>query len=434
MSLIKLELVAVFEGDEDRLAEIAEALRESDSLIAQKSLRMDGKTWIVETDEDPELIHVKHFDGGKAGWGIQVNFCCPDVEKSEYYRFHIASVLKSGFNAKDVYLTRDGVSMVYACELYPRLNEIENRLRNYLVRFFLPLIGDEWLSETATPDVHNKIKSRMMQTHRKWYQLVNLDLSYMDFRELGELITKKSTGNTDVSELMIQVLDLKSMDDVQDLKKQIESNYSKYFKETFQEHRFHRMWSELTNLRHKVAHNGFLKQENVTSLNKLEDAFNKMMIDAELKLKTLKEFNYAIVTEAPIESQLAEESIPEANDYADLLPKLKILGKIELPKKTHPYSDRRVVDDDDPFVEEFEIEKDEYIEALEDYLAQCAQANKRFLSYDTFRYGLREEGYSWESVTRMTTVLYRLGKVELYQYQDDFSYRSTTAVRMKTDD
>lgn len=430
MSLIKLELVAVFEGDEDRLADIAEALKEPDKLIAEKSVRVDGESLIVETDEDPELIRIRHFDGGKAGWGVQVDFCCPDVEKSEYYRFQIASVLKSGFNAKDVYLTRDGVSMVYACELYPRLNEIENRLRNYLVRFFLPLIGDEWLSDTATPDVHNKIKSRMMQTHRKWYQLVNLDLPYMDFRELGELITKKSTGNTDVSELMTQVLDLKSMDDVQELKKLIESNYSKYFRETFQEHRFHRMWSDLTNLRHKVAHNGFLKQENVTSLTKLEDAFNKMMVDAELKLKTLKEFKIASESDEVFESEIAEETIPEANDYADLLPKLKILGKIELPKKTHQYTDRRVVDDEDPFVEEFEIQDYEYIEALEDYLAECAQANKRFLAYDTFRYRLRDEGFSWDSVTHMTTVLYRLGKVELYQYQDEFSYRSTTAVRM----
>lgn len=430
MSMIKLELVAVFEGDEDRLVEIAEALKEPDNLFAEKSLRMEGESWIIESKDDPELIRVKYFDGGKAGWGVQVDFCCSDVEKSEYYRFYIASVLKSAFQAKDVYLTRDGVSMVYACELYPRLNEIENRLRNYLVRFFLPLIGEEWLTETTTPDVYNKIKSRMMQTHRKWYQLVNLDLSYMDFRELGELITKKSTGNTDVSELMIQILDLKSMDDVQELKKLIESNYSKYFKETFQEHRFHRMWNELINLRHKVAHNGFLKQENVTSLTKLEDAFNKMMVDAELKLRTLKAFKLKSESEESLEAEIAVESIQEANDYADLLPKLKILGKIELPKKTHQYTDRRVFDDEDPFVEEFEIQEDEYMEALEDYLAECAQSNKRFLAYNTFRYRLRDEGFSWDSVTRMTTVLYRLGKVELYQYQDDFSYKSTTAVRL----
>jgi len=430
MDSFKLELLGILEGEEDRLEEIAMRLADPDRLYTEKTTRNEGQTWIIDAPNEKNLIRVQHFDGGKAGWGVLLYVSCTDIEKSEFLRFHIAEVLKSGFHAKEVYLLRDDVSMKYAQELYPRLNEIENRLRNYLIRFFLPLFGDEWLLETTSQDTYNKISSRKYHSHKKWHHLINLDLSYMDFRELGELITSNSAGNSDVSELVGKIIDLNSMDDVSKLKNELESNYFRYFKETFQSNRFHKMWPELAALRHKVAHNGFLKLENVQKLDKLEEVFNKMMKEAELRLKEFKPPVRSVITEDDTADIQNESTLAEAeNKYADLLPKLKILGKIELPKSHNVHVERRVIDEDDPFEEEFEIEEYEFIDALGEYLEECHRRNAKFLAYDSFRYNLRDEGFSWDSVTRMTSILYRTGKVELYQYQDEFSFKSTTAIR-----
>lgn len=430
MDSFKLELLGILQGEDDRLEDIALRLADPDRVYTEKSYRREDHAWIIDAPNERDLIRIEPYDGGKAGWGVSFNVSCSNIEISEFLRFHIAEVLKSEFHAKEVYLLRDDVSMKYAQELYPRLNEIENRLRNYLVRFFLPLIGEEWLLETTSAEVYNKISSRKYHSHRKWHHLINLDLSYMDFRELGELITSNSTGNSDISELIGKIIDLKSMEDVVNLKNQLESNYFRYFKESFQTHRFHKIWPELAALRHKVAHNGFLKLENVEKLDKLEDVFNKMMKEAELRLKEFQPPPFSDVPNDDVsythnESTLAEEE----NKYADLLPKLKILGKIDLPNRHRVQTERRVNDDDDPLEEEFDIEEFEFIEALDENISECERRNAKFLSYDTFRYNLRDEGYSWDSVTRMTRVLYKLGKVELYQYQDEFSYKSTTAIR-----
>jgi hypothetical protein len=435
MESFKLELLGILEGEDDRLEDIALRLTDPDRLYTQKSTRKEGYAWIIDSPDERDLIRIEPFDGGKAGWGVISYVSCSDIERSEFLRFQIAEVLKTGFHAKEVYLLRDDVSMKYALELYPRLNEIENRLRNYLIRFFLPLFGDDWLLETTSPETHNKISSRKFHSHKKWHHLINLDLSYMDFRELGELITSNSAGNSDISELVGKIIDLNSMEEVAKLKNELESNYFRYFKETFQSHRFHKIWPELAALRHKVAHNGFLKLENVQKLDKLEDAFSKMMKEAELRLKEFKPVPHNLLVNentlvSPEEPTLEEEE----NKYADLLPKLKILGKIELPKKKNVQVERRVIDDSDPFEEEFEIEEDEFTEALREYLEECQRRNAKFLAYDTLRYNLRDEGYSWDSVTKMTQIFYKLGKVELYQYQDEFSYKSTTAIRFIGDD
>src|SRR5207249_2726998 len=91
----------------------------------------------------------------------------------------------------------------------------------------------------------------------------------IDFGELGKIVYAQSSGFISRDDIIKKVLLLiPNEESVNKIKEEIQSNYTKYFKETFKEAGFQSKWEILEKIRHKVAHNNlFAVEDQQTALN-----------------------------------------------------------------------------------------------------------------------------------------------------------------------
>jgi hypothetical protein len=87
----------------------------------------------------------------------------------------------------------DDVSANIAQSIYPIINDVELRLRKYLMQFFIQKVGVNWWQLTAPRPFIEKVNSRRFK-FKDLSEYVTLDVSLIDFDDLGELIYKHNTG------------------------------------------------------------------------------------------------------------------------------------------------------------------------------------------------------------------------------------------------
>jgi len=326
----------------------------------------------------------------------------------------------------------DDVSRHIAVELHPKLSHIERQLRTFLNRFFLNVVGPDWLRITASPEVYHKMNTRRVRDQENWKSLFDNELAYMDFHEIGALITKQSTGLSNPDDLPMRIQQTHTLNDLQALKHDLESNYSKYFRETFQERKFHKLWSKLNIIRNKVAHNAPLTSDENSFVDESIPKLERLLRDAELRIRSVQ------LTEKELETVKEQQSIADVDpgDYHDLKPSIKVLGKIDLSKVREHLPKRRTTVDSEPdsaatddVYEEFDIEDWELLEALDEQIASGHKINRRFLALSTFIRLLEDEGFSRESVKESVRRLSAEGVIEVYLYEGEHSMKSTRAVR-----
>ena len=442
---MQLHFLAQYKSPDITIQQIAQELALPDRVFSRKKRTVLGEVTRVHTDDGALSVVVSPYSVNQSAAAFDVHVKCSDLEQLEYMRYWIADKLKSDTKADSVFLICDGVSERIAGDIYPRLHQIETRLRRYLIRFFLRVVGDQWLKVTAPRDVIAKVATRMNSNRDKWDQLLVNDLYYMDFYELGLLITRQSTGFNDYSQIIERVQSISTVDQLEELQRDIESNYTKYFRDTFMQHRFHNLWQDLYQIRNKVAHNSILTSDDlakvdqsIAQLNSILEAAESKMVDVELTHE--EEF----LIEDQQSSDLPPD--PDENDFSDLLPKLKILGKIDIPEprrkdkqspdvetvqtavpSTSPEAADVATTDDGDWI----IDEDEFLMALSEYLEDNHFDQSRFLALSTMLNMLEDEGYNRESCRKMAFQLERDRKVEIYEYADRFSLRSCKAVRRK---
>lgn len=158
-----------------------------------------------------------------------------------------------------LYVLLDQVSEEIAKVLYPLIYKVENSLRAYIVRFMTTRIGPKWWEITATNDMTNKVQQRK-NNETEFSQFIDNKAYLIDFGDLGKLIYAHSSGFTKKEDIIRKVSELNEdsetlKDAVQRLKKELDSNYQKFFSESFKQKKFQNKWEELEKIRNKVAHN-----------------------------------------------------------------------------------------------------------------------------------------------------------------------------------
>lgn len=234
-------------------------------------------------------------------------------------------------------ILKDDISTSLAIELYPLLNQVENCLRSFLVKFFIQKVGLNWWEVTAPKTVQEKVKIRRSGNEPQFSQYIDCDVTFCDFDDLGELIYKQTTGFNSPDKIVDKIMNTNSVEELSKLKSELQGNYTKYFKESFQDKQFDKKWKELFEVRNRVAHNNLLSASDKKIATENTEYIIKVIREAE---KLIKNFAFSvedkqaffdasasIVSDASNTSIVSEEI--SDGDIANFSSP-KVLGKIDL--------------------------------------------------------------------------------------------------------
>lgn len=277
-----------------------------------------------------------------------------DFDSLESFRVRLLRHLKTTLGFTHIRILTDDISTYIANRLYPRINRVEGLLRRYLTKFFIQRVGVNWWEATATRMMIEKVKLR---GDRKddFSELVAEDVTLVDFDDLGELIYKQTSGFNQPEKIINKLISLQSMDELRHFQNELQGNYTKYFKEFFQDKHFEPRWRELLKIRNKVAHQGtFFMYDFERGLN-LTETLIEIITQAESKIDEIvfsieeKEAIRMATIEAATDNDettinTLEEDKP-SNYFRAGLSGLKIMGKIHIPEKERYITENEVFDE-----------------------------------------------------------------------------------------
>ena len=232
-----------------------------------------------------------------------------------------------------------------ALELYPLLNQVENYLRSFLVKFFIQKVGLNWWDVTAPKTVQEKVKSRRSGNEPQFAPYIDCDVTFCDFDDLGELIYKQSTGFNSPDKIVDKIMHITSSEELSKLKNELQGNYTKYFKESFQDKQFDKKWKELFEVRNRVAHNNLLSAtdkkvtlENTEYIMQVIKDAEKLIKSFSLSVEDKQAFFDASASIVSDTSNMAARTEELSGNDIESQNTPKILGKIDLKDRyQHSY-------------------------------------------------------------------------------------------------
>lgn len=242
-------------------------------------------------------------------------------------------------------ILQDDISRVLALELYPLLNQVENYLRSFLVKFFIQKVGLNWWDVTAPKTVQEKVKSRRSGNEPQFAPYIDCDVTFCDFDDLGELIYKQSTGFNSPDKIVDKIMHITSSEELSKLKNELQGNYTKYFKESFQDKQFDKKWKELFEVRNRVAHNNLLSAtdkkvtlENTEYIMQVIKDAEKLIKSFSLSVEDKQAFFDASASIVSDTSNMAARTEELSGNDIESQNTPKILGKIDLKDRyQHSY-------------------------------------------------------------------------------------------------
>lgn len=206
------------------------------------------------------------------------------------FRTHFLLFLKK--ECKKIYCLNDQLSKELCIRAYPSLNELENIVREYLLRFFLKKVGSEWWKTNSSDDLKNKAKN--YDNSRSFGDLLTLEIYNIDFIELETIITG-NFFNIDDSRLMNWFRELESSKNNEEdfLKKinkyrnEVSNNWKKFFESIIDIKDFSTTWKTLYEKRCIISHNSLMKLSDFsTFMNQSETMifkFRKLINEMDKK-------------------------------------------------------------------------------------------------------------------------------------------------------
>lgn len=217
------------------------------------------------------------------------------------------------------YVIKDDVSKQIACELFPLINELETLLRGYLIRFFITKLGVRWWDMTADNEMKQKATKRK-NNEKTFSQYIDNKVYLIDFNELGKMVYSLSSGYINKDDILQKLINVEEkVEAIRELKNEVQSNYNKYFKESFQDKQFQKKWEEMEMLRHKVAHNNLF---TIDDLSRGKTNYNELKSVIEQADKAMDKVNFTYEEK----EKIAEESLMSYNElFGDFISAWRIL-------------------------------------------------------------------------------------------------------------
>lgn len=208
-------------------------------------------------------------------------------ETVEPFRINlIEHIKKQEFD--NIYILTDEVSSHIAQEVYPYINKAENALRKYLMKFLVTKVGPNWWSLSADAEMKTKVNKRK-NNEKIFAQVADSSAYLIDFGELGKLVYKQSSGFLSKDDIIDRIANMpETPDAIAELKIELQSNYNKFFKETFKDRNFQSKWESLEKIRHKIAHNNLFTEKDRVDAKSLSDDLLEIINEAENKVNAVK--------------------------------------------------------------------------------------------------------------------------------------------------
>ena len=223
----------------------------------------------VKTEEDMEVSIDKVF----------LIYISGEYSKLEPLRRPISAYLQHQ-KFDYLYILTDQVSEKIACEIYPLLYRVENLLRGYLIKFMTTRLGPTWWEMTATGELSQKVYQRRKNEPIFGAHIDN-NAYLIDFGDLGRLIYAYSSGFTSKEDIVRRIAEVEETPEaIKELKEQLQSNYHKFFKESFKDKGFQEKWELLEKIRHKVAHNNLFTNADLIEGKNLAEELIRLIVEA----------------------------------------------------------------------------------------------------------------------------------------------------------
>lgn len=340
----------------------------------------------------------------------------PHFDDLESFRVRLLRHLSSTLKFNHIRVLSDDISTHIANILYPEINSVENLLRRYLSKFFIQRVGLSWWETTSTRIMQEKANTRKGERRDEISSMVDMDVALVDFDDLGELIYKQSSGFNNPDKIISKLLSISTLDELAHLQTELQGNYTKYFKEFFQDKQFEPRWKELYRIRNKVAHHGTFYKHDLERGLQLTKSLSEIIEDAEsaidglvFSLEEKQAIRNATIFAAQQDADNTKDE-PE-NFYRGGLQGLKVVGKIRLPEAPP----------DDIITEE------ELLDELES--AQSSKYNYYVgLKWFVTTY-LANRGFAVSPTYSLINILMDTGKVEKYEVNSPEGYK-VTAIRL----
>ncbi len=277
-----------------------------------------------------------------------------DFDNLEAFRLKILKHLKTTLQFNSIRLLTDDVSTFIANKLYPEINRVENFLRKYLIKFFIQRIGSDWWEVTANKTMIEKARMRRADRRDEISSYIDDELRFIDFDDLGELIYKQSSGYNNPDKIMTRLMNMNNPEEFQKIKNELQSNYSKYFKENFQDKNFEQKWKDIIKLRNKVAHQG------IFYMHELNYGLDVLVSLAEI-ISTAEKKIDEIVFSIEDKQAIRDATIEAAQLKDEAYNGIKILGRIELSEPNYQPMGKYIDIDEEELLEELaELQKSKW--------------------------------------------------------------------------
>lgn len=343
--------------------------------------------------------------------GFLIKITSENFEKLEKFRHLFVIHLRKRLAFEHIRILTDDISTEISNKAYPLINELENLLRRYISKFFTQKIGLDWW-EKAVPD--KVIAKTKMRTGNEsvFSNIVQTDLTLIDFDDLGEIIYKHKLGFNRPQNLAESLVSINTIEELEKLKADLDSNYNRFFKQNFKDKDFDKKWKQLFKVRNKVAHNNLFVLDDLTTTVSLHKELKEIILTAESKIDDFK---------FSVEEQVAiRETISEKDEKTENKPNVKILGKVDLSEFDK--------DEDEP---QFEIiTEEEFMKVLERAERSVKLSHFKYVGLKSFITKLLgSKGYSFGPSYALANILKEQNKVEIYDVEDDMSYWPVKAIR-----
>jgi hypothetical protein len=258
---------------------------------------------------------------------FMINITSANFENLAKFRYDFLIHIKS-LKFTNLWILTDDISRSISCKIYPLLNLVESSLRRYLIKFFIQKVGLNWLDVTVPKTVMEKITNRLRKEH--FYSLVESRLTCgVDFDVLGEVIYKQTSGFNNPDKILEKINKIRSIEELDVLKSELQTNYTKYFKSAFQDNLFEKKWKQFFEIRNKTAHNHWFTIQDLEIAETLSSEILEIIRNAEDKIQ---EFSFSIEDKEAFRNatiEVAQQNEEEAIDE-ELMATPKIIGTMDL--------------------------------------------------------------------------------------------------------
>lgn len=328
-----------------------------------------------------------------------------EYDKLEPMRLKIVAHL-SAIGMRPVYILRDEISETIAGRLYLQVYRLENRLREYLTRFYSIVYGaDFW------PLAARKIaqKAEEFKGNERVFSDYADTIAYrITFDDLGGIVFKVSTNQPELEGLIDRLRSLPPNDisKLVSLQAELEPNYERFFK-GLKQGNFRKLWERFSYFRNKIAHNNLFVSDDETELNGLYQQLMDLVASNDKEIDTIK------------------NSLPESSS-SELQEELLSASTI-LPDATPSLESPLWMGQGSRFVS---ISQEEFLAELGILETQVAQKGgyiglKRFIE---FHLGAR--GFEYKSSWQVYEALLAARKIECYEVKSHHSEYPSVAIRI----